>query len=87
MTRPLAILCQSLQTLVDELHIAGIDVEAQQHQASGRHATDTVQESKGLQNQVIRVLATSLLPQVVLQDRKWVESKCLPNLKIHYSIS
>ncbi len=31
MARPLAVLCEGLQALVDELHIVGIDVEAEQH--------------------------------------------------------
>jgi hypothetical protein len=66
MAGSLAVLRQSLQALVDELHIVGIDIETEQYQPSSGDTTDAVQEAQGLQDQVVAVLAVGLLPKVVL---------------------
>ena len=42
--RSLAVLCQCDQSLRDELHIIGMDVETQQYQTTRGHSTHTVQE-------------------------------------------
>ena len=67
MTGTLAVLSESDQGLRDEVHIALIDVEAQEAQASRCTATDTVQELQGLTHQV--VLGVALLTQVVLRKK------------------
>ena len=66
MARSLAVLGQCDQCLCDELHIVGMNVETQQHQATRGHSTHTVKELKCLQNQVVTVLAMFLLTKVVL---------------------
>ena len=62
----LAVLSESLQALVDEFCIVGIDVETEQHQTSCSHSTNTVQEAKSFQDKVVVVLTVLLLPQVIL---------------------
>ena len=65
MARPLAVLCEALQGLVDEGHIALIDVDSQQSQAPRGAATNTVQELQRLAHHVVMGAAV-LMAQVVL---------------------
>ena len=65
MTGSLAVLSEGLQGLEDQAHVALIDVEAQQTQASSGAATDTVQELEGLTHQVVVSLVV-LVAQKVL---------------------
>lgn len=68
MAGSLAVFCEGGQGLVDEVHIALVDVQAQQAQATGGAATDAVQELQGLTHQVLGVLAVGLCPQVILGE-------------------
>lgn len=61
MAWPLTVLCKSLQTLVNQLHIISIDIEAEQDQATCGDPTDTIQETEGLQDEVVAVLTADLL--------------------------
>ena len=69
MTWSLAVFCEALEGLVDERHVALIDVDAQQSQAPRGTAADTVEELQRLTHHVV-VGATVLMSQVVLQDRQ-----------------
>ena len=66
MTRSLAVLCQCDEGLCDELHIVGVDVEAEQNQTSRGHSTDAVKELECLQDKVVTGLTVLLLTEVVL---------------------
>ena len=65
MTRSLAVLGEALEGLVDEGHVALVDVDAQQAQAPRGAATDTVEELQRLTHHVV-VGAAVLVAQVVL---------------------
>ena len=67
MTRSLTILRESDQTLVDELGIVGVDVEAQQHESSSAHSTYGVQQVERLCYEIVGGLAVVLVMQVVLE--------------------
>ena len=69
MTGSLTVLSESLQTLVDQLHIVSIDVETEQDQPSRGHSTYAVQETQGLKDEVVAVLTIHLLTQVILRER------------------
>ena len=60
MARTLAVLGQCDQSLCDELHIVGMDVETEQDQPSCGHSTDTVQELECLQDEIVVSLAVLL---------------------------
>ena len=70
MTRPLAVLSEGLEGLVDEGHIALVDVEPQQAQAPRGTATDTVEELQRLTHHVVEVTGTVLMSHVVLQGQE-----------------
>jgi hypothetical protein len=63
----LAVLCDGLQGLPDQVHVALVDVEAQQTQASSGAATHDVQELQRLTHQVVVGLVV-LVPQEVLDS-------------------
>lgn len=73
-TRSLAVLSQSDETLVDEGGIVGMDVETQQHEASSTDSTDGVQEVESLSYEIVGSLAVALMPQIVLEEN---EEKCM----------
>lgn len=66
MARPLAILGQAFQSLVDQLDILLVDVETQQAQAARGTSADAVQELKGLTDKVV-ICFVVLIPQEVLK--------------------
>ena len=68
MTRSLAILCKTLQCLVDESYVVFIDVEPQKPQPASCTAANTVQELQCLTHQVV-VGLVRLVTQVVLQAK------------------
>lgn len=70
----LAVLCERLQGLRDEDHVALVDVEAQQAQASRGAATHDVQELQSLTHQVVVGLVV-LVPQEVLDSGRNQEGK------------
>ena len=66
MTRPLAVLSEGLEGLVDEGHITLVDVEPQKSQAPRGTATDTVEELQRLTHHVVEVTGAILMSHVVL---------------------
>lgn len=66
MARALAVFSDTLQCLLDQVHIPLINVEAQQPQASSGAPTDAVQKLQRLTNQVI-VGFVVLIPKEILQ--------------------
>ena len=70
MTRSLAVLSQSDETLVNEGGIVGMDVETQQHEASGTDSTDGVQKMESLSDEIVGSLAVALMPQIVLEENE-----------------
>lgn len=69
MTWTLAVLSQTLHSLVYKSHVLLVDVETQQAQSSGGAATDAVQKLEGLADQVVVVLVV-LVAQEVLRRNK-----------------
>lgn len=74
MTRPLAVLSEALQSLVDEGHVLLIDIEPQQAETSCGAATDAVQELQSLTDQVVVVFVVLTAKKVLKRER---ESWCI----------
>ena len=70
MTRPLAVLSEGIEGLVDEGHITLVDVESQQAQAPRGTATDTVEELQRLTHHVVEVTGPVLMSHIVLQGQE-----------------
>lgn len=68
MTGTLAVLSQTLHSLVDESYVLFIDVKSQQPQSSCGAATDAVQELKRLTHQIIVVLVILVAQKVLEMD-------------------
>ncbi len=68
MTRPLAVLGETLEGLVDERDVRLVDVETEQPESARRAAADTVEELQRLAHQVV-VRLVVLVPQVILCDK------------------
>lgn len=69
MARPLAILCQAFQSLVDQHYILLIDIETQKAQASRCTSTNAVQKLKGFTDKVV-ICFVVLIPQEVLKAKE-----------------
>ena len=67
MAGSLTVLCECDETLVDEVGIVGMDVEAEKHESSSAHSTDGVQQVQRLRYQVVRSLTVSLVPEIILE--------------------
>lgn len=67
MTRPLAVLGQTLEALVDESHIGFVDVQTKQTQATGGTTANTVEKLECFMHQVVIGLTVVLLANVVLE--------------------
>lgn len=67
-TGALAVLCESLQSLVDEGDVVLVDVETQQAQASGCGAANTVQEHQSLRHQVVIALVVLISQSILKQE-------------------
>lgn len=65
----LAVLCQSLQRLRDQVHVGFVDVKAKQAQPPCRASTHDVQKLQGLTHQVVVGLVV-LTAQEVLEKKK-----------------
>lgn len=70
MTGTLAVLSQTLHSLVDESHILLIDVQSQQAQSPCGAATDAVQELKRLTHQIVVVLVILVAQKVLEMEGK-----------------
>ena len=66
-TRPLAVLGQTLEALVDESHIGFVDVQPKQTQATGGTAANAVEKLQCFMHQVVICLTVVLLANVVLE--------------------
>lgn len=66
-TRPLAVLGQTLEALVDKSHIGFVDVQPKQTQATGGTAANTVEKLQCFMHQVVICLTVVLLANVVLE--------------------
>lgn len=64
-TWTLAVLSQTLHSLVYKSHVLLVDVEAQQAQSSRGAATDAVQKLEGLTDQVVVVLVVLVTQEVL----------------------
>lgn len=73
MARALTILCDRLQRLTNKIHVALINVESEQPEATGGAATDTVQELQCLTHKVVVGLVV-LVAQEVLDSEQNIES-------------
>ena len=60
MTGSLTIFCERVQALVNQFHVVRVDVEREKNEAARRDATNTVQELKQLQHQVVTALIVVL---------------------------
>ena len=67
----LAVLSKGSEALINQFHVVGVDVEAEQNQSSGGDSTDAVQELESLEDEVVAPFAVFLLPEVVLPGEKW----------------
>lgn len=65
MAGALAVLCETLQSLVDESNILLVDVQAQQTETTCGAAADTVQELQSLTHQVVVVLVVLTAKEVL----------------------
>lgn len=83
MAGTLAVLSQTLQSLVNQGHVLLIDVEPQQAKTPCGAATDTVQELKSLADKVVIVLVILTAEEVLWRYNKsgWV-GKCRNLTKI-----
>lgn len=71
-TGTLAVLSQTLHSLVYESHILLIDVETQQAQSPCGAATDAVQKLEGLTDQIVVVLVVLVAQEVLRRNKeKW----------------
>lgn len=73
-TWTLAVLSQTLHSLVYESHVLLIDVEAQQAQSSSGAATDAVQKLEGLTDQVVVVLIVLVTQEVLRRNEEQSEA-------------
>lgn len=64
--RPLAVLAERLERLLDEADVVLVDVEAEKPEAARRAAADAVEELERFAHQIERTLV-ALRPQIVLQ--------------------
>lgn len=71
MTRPLAVLRQAGQGLVDEADIIFVDVQTQKSKTARCAATDTIEELQCLPHQVVCRLTVHLVSQVILNYKKY----------------
>ncbi len=69
MAGSLAVLGKRLERLVNERHVALVDVEAEQPESARRAAADTVEELQRLAHQVVVGLVV-LVPEVVLKSER-----------------
>lgn len=67
---PLAVLCECGETLVDELHVVGVNVEAEQYQPPCGDATYAVEEPQRLEDEITVGLAVSLGAEIVLEGSR-----------------
>lgn len=65
MAGALAVLCETLQSLVNKGHVLLIDVESQQTETSCGAATDTVQELQSLTDEVVVVLVVLTTKEIL----------------------
>ena len=72
MARPLAVLCESGQGLVDEVHVVLVDVETEQAETPGGAAADAVQKLQSLTHKILRISTVGLGPQVILQSKSFI---------------
>lgn len=75
MTGTLAVLSQTLHSLVDESDILLIDVQSQQAQSPRSAATDAVQELKRLTHQVVVVLVILVAQKILEMEGKKTHSE------------
>lgn len=65
MAGALAVLCQTLQSLVNEGHVLLVDVQPKQTETPCGAATDTVQELQSLTHEVVVVLVVLTAKEVL----------------------
>lgn len=70
MTWTLAVLSQTLHSLVYKSHVLLVDVETQQAQSSSGAATDAVQKLEGLTDQVVVVLVVLVAQEVLWRNKE-----------------
>lgn len=69
MAGSLTVLCYRFQGLANQVHVALIDVKAQQPEAASRASTNAVQELKSLTHQIVVCLIV-LVTQKVLDSQE-----------------
>lgn len=87
MAGALAVLCEALQSLVDEGHVLLIDVEPQQAQTPCGAATDTVQELQSLTHQVVVVLVVLPTEEVLRRAERTGEVRASIKARVINNIS
>lgn len=65
MAGALTVLCETLQSLIDEGHVLLVDVQPQQAETPCSAATDTVQELQSLTHEVVVVLVVLTAKEVL----------------------